>query len=61
MLEDFLSERVKNRIYSGSTNPVTRKKSDDWTLWAIAIGFGGIMAVLIMGFALFGIVYLAGM
>jgi|GEM_PF-1769722 len=59
MLEDFLSDKV-NRIDIIRTNPVTRNKSDDWTLWAIAIAFGGIMAVLIMGFALFGIVYLAG-
>lgn len=59
MLEDFLSEKI-NRIDTGRTNPVTRNKSDDWTLWAIAIAFGGIMAVLIMGFALFAVVYLAG-
>lgn len=57
MLEDFLG-----MIYSldnDGNNPVTRRRKEDWTFWAIIIGAGGIAAILIMGFVIFAAMSLA--
>jgi hypothetical protein len=56
MLDEYL-----NMIYSSDKDGVnagTRRKSDDWTVWAIMIGVAGVAAVLVMGFALYGIMTL---
>jgi len=57
MLEDYLN--AIDSFNNDGANPVTRKKPDDWTFWAIIIAFGGIAAILIMGLVLFGIMTLA--
>lgn len=58
MLEDYVD--VVELFEHDKAGPVTRKKpDDDWTLWAIIIGIGGITAILIMGFVLFAVYTLA--
>lgn len=56
MIEDYFE-----KLYSfdnKDTDPVTRRKKDDWNLWAIILAFAGISAVLLM-VGLFSIMALA--
>jgi hypothetical protein len=57
MLEDFLG--MIESLDKNGNNPVTRKKKEDWTFWAIIIGAGAITAILLMGFLIFSVFYLS--